>query len=53
MKAFLFGVSGAVLVLIVASVVYLAYDTHRMAKRGDAAAAFIEAQIQASQRTPK
>lgn len=49
MKAFLVGVGGAVMVLIVASVIYLAYDTHRMAVRGDAAAAFIEQQIKSQQ----
>lgn len=49
MKAFVIGVCGAVLVLIVAGVFYVAYDTHRMAKRGDAAAAFIEAQLQKAQ----
>lgn len=48
-KAFLVGTCGAVLVLIVVGVIYLAFDTHRMAKRGDAAAGFIEQQIRAAQ----
>lgn len=49
MRAFLIGSGGAVLVLVIVSLVYLAWDTHRMAVRGDAAASFIERQLQAAQ----
>lgn len=49
MKAFLVGTSGAVLVLIVVGVIYLAWDTRLKAVRGDAAATFIESQIKAQQ----
>ena len=52
-KAFVIGVGGAVAVLIVAAVVYLAIDTHRMAKRGDAAASFIEQQLSRTQQPAK
>lgn len=52
-KAFLVGTCGAVAVLIVAGVIYLVYDTHRMAQRGDAAANFIEQQLRSAQQQQK
>lgn len=55
LKPFLIGIAGAVLVGAIVAVSYLVYDTHRMAKRGDAAAAFIEQQLrnaQAQQQAP-
>lgn len=48
-KAFLVGVIGAVLVLAIAGLCYLAYDTRQKAVRGDAAATFIEQQIKTQQ----
>lgn len=53
-KAFVIGISGAMAALAVAALVYLAWDTHRMALRGDAAATFIEQQlIRQAQQQPK
>lgn len=48
-KAFVLGILGAALVLAIAWLGYLAYDTRQKAVRGDAAATFIEQQIKSQQ----
>lgn len=53
MRSLLIGCLGACLALAVAALVYFAWDTHRMAKRGDAAATFLEQQIQRAQTAPQ
>lgn len=45
-KPILLGVCGALATLAVTALVYLAYDTRIKALRGDAAATFLEQQIQ-------
>ena len=53
MKAFFVGVIGAIVVLLIAGLIYVAFDTHRMAVRGDAAATFIEQELRKAQSPAK